>query len=331
MNPKVSILVPVYNVSRFIERCSRSLFSQTFDDIEFIFVDDASPDNSIAILEEVLEDYPSRKNQVKILHHTVNEGLASARNTAINASTSDFIAVVDSDDYVEPGMIEELYQYATRENADIVVFDMQIEFNDRTEIISDKISSQKEEIFTDILTEKNSHNLCNRFVKSKLYKMNECRIPHGLNYHEDFHVCTRIMYFADTIKKMDKVFYHYDFRNNQSITKKITAMHFENTVRFWNLLDEFLKNQGKFENYKLLMDYPKTNRKIRLMIDTQDIKLRRLYADIFREEENRCIHQFSKGEQRFLWLLKHRMFVLFWMLHEGLILKNKFLSINKIR
>jgi len=322
MNPKVSILVPVYNVSKYIERCARSLFEQTFRDIEYIFVDDASLDNSIEILKNVLEEYPKRIKQVKIITNPENLGLATTRNTALDASRGDYIAVVDSDDYVEINMIEELYNFAILESADIVVSNFEIEYNDRSEIVSDNILDDKEKNLIKTLTEESSHNLFNKFVKSEFYKLPECRVPDGLNYHEDFYVYTRLAYFASIIKKIDKVFYHYVFTNNQSITKKINEMHFENTVRLWDLTDKFLIDNNLFERYKLFLDYPKVNRKIRLMIDTNEFKLRKLYTDIFREEEKRCSHLFSKGEQRFLWLLRHRLFVTFWIFYKALILKN---------
>ena len=97
---KVSILVPVYGVEKYIERCARSLFEQTYDNIEYIFVDDCTKDRSIVILQKVLEGYPNRKNQVKILHHEKNRGLSAARNTALDASTGDYLMHVDSDDYL---------------------------------------------------------------------------------------------------------------------------------------------------------------------------------------------------------------------------------------
>ena len=81
---KVSVCIPVYGVEKYIERCARSLFEQTMkDDIEFIFVDDCTPDKSIEILQKVLEEYPERKNQVKIIRHETNKGLTGARNTAL--------------------------------------------------------------------------------------------------------------------------------------------------------------------------------------------------------------------------------------------------------
>lgn len=89
---KVSVIVPVYKVEKYIERCARSLFNQTLDDIEYIFVDDCSPDRSIEILNQVIGDYPRRKDQVQIIHHASNQGLALARQTGLKAATGEYIA-----------------------------------------------------------------------------------------------------------------------------------------------------------------------------------------------------------------------------------------------
>ena len=94
--PLISIIVPVYNVSRYIERCARSLFEQSLNDIEYIFVDDCSPDNSIEILHQILSDYPSRMAQVKIISHEKNRGVAAARNTGLKLASGEFIAQCDS-------------------------------------------------------------------------------------------------------------------------------------------------------------------------------------------------------------------------------------------
>ena len=77
--PKVSVVIPVYGVEKYIERCARSLFEQTLDDIEYIFVNDCTKDRSIDILNEVINDYPARKQQVRIVHHEENKGSALAR------------------------------------------------------------------------------------------------------------------------------------------------------------------------------------------------------------------------------------------------------------
>ena len=113
-------MVPVYGVEKYIERCARSLFEQTYENLEYIFVDDCSPDKSMEILMRVMEDYPNRKEQVRIIHHEHNRGLAAARNTALDAATSSFITHVDSDDYLSLEAIQLLVEKQVETGADIV-------------------------------------------------------------------------------------------------------------------------------------------------------------------------------------------------------------------
>ena len=98
---KVSICIPIYEVERFIERCARSLFTQSYQNIEYIFVNDCTPDHSIDVLQEVLKEYPNRAKFVNIVSHNINRGLAAARQTAIRHATGDYMFHLDSDDYLE--------------------------------------------------------------------------------------------------------------------------------------------------------------------------------------------------------------------------------------
>ena len=120
---KVSVVVPIYGVEKYIERCARSLFEQTLDDIEFIFVDDCTKDHSICVLEKVLLDYPQRQKQTTIVHHEVNKGLPLARQTGIMMATGDFIAHCDSDDWVDVDVYRQMYDTAINEKADVVICD----------------------------------------------------------------------------------------------------------------------------------------------------------------------------------------------------------------
>ena len=106
--PKISVIIPVYNVEKYIERCVRSLFEQTLGEIEYIFVDDCTPDGSIAILRRIIEDYPERKPFVSIISHEQNKGLAIARRTGVNAACGEYVAFCDSDDWVDTNMYEKL-------------------------------------------------------------------------------------------------------------------------------------------------------------------------------------------------------------------------------
>ena len=117
---KVSVVIPVYGVEQFVGRCVRSLMEQTLDSVEFIFVDDATLDGSMGEIEKAIAHYPSRASQVRILHHEHNLGLPAARNTGLHEATGEYIFHCDSDDYVEPDMLEKLYETAEEKQADFV-------------------------------------------------------------------------------------------------------------------------------------------------------------------------------------------------------------------
>ena len=110
--PKVSVIVAVYNVEQYVERCAHSLFNQTLDSMEYIFVDDCTPDNSIELIKKVLESYPQREAQVKFIHHKTNQGQAAARTTGMKAATGEYIIHCDPDDWVDLDTYELMYRAA---------------------------------------------------------------------------------------------------------------------------------------------------------------------------------------------------------------------------
>jgi glycosyltransferase involved in cell wall biosynthesis len=310
-NPKVSILVPIYNVSNYIERCALSLFNQTFHDIEYVFVNDATSDNSIELLQKVLMQFPERIKQVKIIHHEINQGLAVTRNTAINASNGDYIAIVDSDDYIEHTMIEQMLKKAIAEDADIVVADVLLEYADKSVPFCDKVFDGKQERLHHILVSNSvSHNLWNKLFRRSLYIRPDCRVPNGLNYYEDNHVLVRLFYFANKITKIDQAFYHYTVGNPTSVSRNKVRMHFENVLTFWKLLDEFLKEHNQYEQYKQIIELTRVKEKVRLMIDTNSSQLRKEFANMFREEEKKYINHFKRGEKLMILLIRYRQFML---------------------
>lgn len=133
MQPKVSVIIPVYKVELYIERCARSLFEQTLSEMEFIFVDDGTPDRSIDVLKLVLEDYPKRKEQTKILKNDTNRGLMQTRIRGQLSAKGEYLAAVDSDDWIESNAFEKLYKQAKETGADTVVFGYHREYKNRTE------------------------------------------------------------------------------------------------------------------------------------------------------------------------------------------------------
>lgn len=324
MNPKVSILVPVFKASAYIEKCAESIFNQTFEDIQYIFVNDATPDDSMEKLNLVIHRFPARKNQIMIIHNSENKGSGFTKNLALDSASGDYIAFVDSDDYIDADMIEILYLKAINENADIVVSDIFMEYINRKEIINEYVAETKGEQFADMIRNDRLHSfLCDKLVTRNLYLHPECRIPEGLNYLEDRHVMTRLFYFAEKIVKVNRAFYHYIQYNENAITKKKDRMHFENVKLFWNLMDQFMKQKNEFEKFKSVLAVSKVKNKVRLMIDTHSKVLRKEFANLFHNEETNCLSHFKKGEKLMLILIRYRFFELAQLFHNILLIKNR--------
>ena len=126
--PIVSIIVPIYNVEKYIDRCMRSLLQQTLRDIEIIMVDDGSPDNCPAICDV----YARKDVRVKVIHKK-NGGLSDARNAGLDVATGEYVAFIDSDDYTSIDAYEILYNKAKETNADIVYAGFTMQNSDGTE------------------------------------------------------------------------------------------------------------------------------------------------------------------------------------------------------
>ena len=149
--PNVSVIVPVYGVEHYIERCARSLFSQTFRSVEFIFVNDCTKDGSMNVLSEVMKEYP--EVDVKVIDLERNMGLPQARRAGVGQATGDYILHVDSDDWIEPNMVERLYERAEETGADMVCCDWSEEHEDHDEVFSHYEASR------DIYYETNDYSL----------------------------------------------------------------------------------------------------------------------------------------------------------------------------
>ena len=215
---KVSVIVPIYKVERFIARCVTSLMKQTLQDIEYIFVDDATPDQSLSILQEVLAAYPERKKYVKILHHTDNQGLPAARNTGLEVSEGEYIFHCDSDDYVEPDMLETLYNEALKNNADIVWCDWFLTFGKNERYMKQPGYNTPLEAVKAMLAGAMKFNVWNKLVKRNLYQKNAIKFPVGFSMGEDMTMIFPFA-FAQKIHYVPKAFYHYVKTNSGAYTQ----------------------------------------------------------------------------------------------------------------
>lgn len=238
--PKVSVIIPVYGVEKYIERCARSLFEQTLDDIEFIFVDDCTKDNSIAVLLHVLDDYPNRKAQTHIVHHEVNKGLPSARRTGIQIAKGEYIAHCDSDDWVDVAMYEKMYKKAKEENLDMVISNYYISDGiSKTPYHEEAMRNDKALLYFEYI------NIWVKLVRSSIYQENSFE-PVKATMLEDRALSVQLTYYCKSIGFIDEPLYYY-YKNLESIcrvfTKDCCIKRYNEAISNVNLIIEFMESK----------------------------------------------------------------------------------------
>lgn len=222
---KVSVIVPVYKVESFIGRCMRSLMEQTLQDVEFIVVDDCSPDNSISIAKQVAGDYPDRL--VTFIVHEVNMGLPAARNTGLAVAKGEYVFHCDSDDFVETDMLEDLYEKAKSENADIVWCDWFLSFEKNERYMKQPHYDSTMGALKGMLSGVMKYNVWNKLVRRELYTFNAISFPAGYGMGEDM-TMIKLFACAKTVAYLPKAFYHY---------VKLNALAFSNTYSDKHLVE----------------------------------------------------------------------------------------------
>lgn len=220
MPPKVSVIIPVYKAEKYIEKCVRSLFEQTLDSIEYIFVDDCSPDNSIQIMQNVLEEYPHRKPQVKVIRHETNKGVGQTRQDGIDAATGEYIIHCDPDDWVDVEYYENLYTIGSKNDTEIILGNYIEESDNRAEIKNVNFNFSKTELFHQISLQNLHMALWNKLVRADVAK--RFRIPVGVNLWEDLSIMIPILMTSDKIAFSNNGLYHYRIDNPNSIVHHYT-------------------------------------------------------------------------------------------------------------
>lgn len=276
---KVSVIIPVYRVEKYIERCARTLFMQTLKDIEYIFVDDCGNDNSINIIYETLKDYPERKDFVKIIKHKNNSGSFATRLTGINNAKGEYIIHCDSDDWVETDMYETLYDAAKNEEADVVWCDFIDEFSDKSNYRKEDCACNPEEFIKEILAGKRHGAVWNKLVKKELYTKNEIRPLTGVNVWEDLYMSVLILLHAKKISYINKGLYHYNQQNMGSLLSSLTMKKIEDRIKICNGLKTVLTDSNKYGTFEHEMKERCLIAKIEL-ITFKDIRDLNLWRDL---------------------------------------------------
>ena len=245
-SPKISIIVPIYKIERYLRQCIDSILAQTFTDYELLLIDDGSPDGCPAICDE----YAEKDARIRVFHKQ-NGGVTSARNKGLDNAKGNWIIYIDGDDWIEPTYVEELYNAAINNEADIAICGFRFVYEDGSSVI------EHPTIWDD-----NKQSSLNRYIasiwttawgsiqKSSLYKDNSIRSPKNITFCEDFHLIIRLCYFAKKVVSIDRPLLNY----RQQPSSIVHSTSFEKLQRdeltAYTEILEFFRNQGVFEIYQ---------------------------------------------------------------------------------
>lgn len=234
MNPKISIIVPVYKVEKYIHKCIDSILAQTFTDFELILVDDGSPDNCGKICDE----YVKKDRRIKVIHKK-NGGLSDARNAGIEIARGDYIGFVDSDDYIESDMYELLYDICIENNCEIASCSSTIYFKNKTVVNGghDLIIHEREEAMKTML----EGRLYDEVVWVKLFKselFDDVRFPVGKVY-EDTAVTYKLIDKSNRVGCIGKAKYNYIKREGSVMDNAIKNIRLD-AIDIYNEMYEFI-------------------------------------------------------------------------------------------
>lgn len=301
--PSVTVIVPVYGVELYIEKCARSIFEQTLKEIEILFVNDCSKDRSVEIIERILDLYPERKASTRIINMPSNSGQAAVRRQGIIEATGDYIIHCDGDDWVDVDLYEKMYLEAIRTNADIVVSDEVLEYENRSQKkrIADLPSDGKQ-----LMREwyKNTIGLfChNKLVRRTLYVDNDILPWIGLNMWEDNGLFARLFYYATKVSQIHGPVYHYNRSNVNAMTAGYGIQQVEQMIGVASHLTDFYESKEDAKDYQKTIWAFQFLAKLNLITNSFDQYKR--YKEIFPESANVIkeipLHAFSaKGKFRF--------------------------------
>lgn len=276
MNPKVSVIVPIYNVEKYIERCVRSLFEQTLDEIEYIFVNDATPDNSIVLLNKIAKEYPNRLLNIRIINHINNTGQSGAREDGMAIATGDYIIHCDADDWVDLDMYENMYNAAIQHQCDAVCCDMAIEYPNYTEIRNYDNQYDDHQLMIDCLAPIDVvyFSMCNRLISRKIFEQHDVKPFKDVNMWDDVGLTIRLRYYIQHCFIINKAFYHYNKSNESSTTQRPILDRVKEQIKCIQKIEEFFILEKDKYKYRYFITYLKLKSKEETYFDNTNFWIR---------------------------------------------------------
>ena len=239
---KISVIIPVYNTGNYLKKCLNSILNQTLKEIEIIIVNDGSSDNSLDIIKKYM-----KKNKNIILINKENGGQGSARNMGISRATGEYISFVDSDDFIDEEMLEEMYLTAKENDSDIVICNIS-DYYEKSGTMRDVSLNLKKEVSIQEAILYSVPSVVNKIYRRELLQDNKLFFNEKI-WYEDFPYSIQLLVHAKKISFINKPFYHYFHRiqstmHNQNISKNLDIL------KAYDELEEYLKINNYYDKYE---------------------------------------------------------------------------------
>ncbi len=240
----ISLIAPVYGVEKYIAKFAVSVLEQTYQDIQFIFVNDGTKDRSMEILDELIENsYAHLKPRILIINKE-NGGLPSARKAGLEAAEGQYILFADSDDWLETDAVEKVMAKADETDADMIYFDLVKEYGHRTSYKRERdyTAETKDDFIINMFNYKSFGYTVTKCFKRSLYTDNVIYMP-KLGMHEDIYLMSQIIFYAKSLARIPEALYHYRKDNpNSFCSQNGEKRHIASTTNFLDLYEHYRDN-----------------------------------------------------------------------------------------
>lgn len=306
----VSLLIPVYKVEKHLVKCLDTLFNQTYPDVEYLFLDDCSPDGSMSILHTYIKTHHLAGKQITFLMHKENKGIAATRNDLVRQAKGDYILFVDSDDWMELDMVEHLVAATKNGTVDIVGCDYTKNYVDgRQTCHFENYATDSRDNIPLLLNYTIGPALWKLLVRKELFQ--QIQFQPDIEIGEDYVASVKLYYYANSCSCVHRYLYHYAQYNENRYSNKL-AKSIEDHIKAVVVIEDFLKSVD-FMNQKVIKE-----------INLRKFCIKRYYLFpplcdfkkwtlIFPESDRMWRYiPYSKKEKVMYWLAEHHLFFLLW-------------------
>ena len=243
----ISVIVPVYNTEKYLDKCIQSILGQTYSNIELLLIDDGSTDSS----GEICDKYAQLDHRVRVFHKE-NGGASTARNMGLDNAKGSWIAFVDSDDWIDSEMYSEMHSLAVTESVDAVYCDIMFEDLGVQSVCSYNNKFEDHQLMQKCLVPISVQyfSMCNKLIAKNVFESNNIRATEGANMWEDVELAVKVRYFVNSSKVINTPYYHYNRNNITSTTHSKRQLLMDGQIERVKQIELFFVKQGAKSEYK---------------------------------------------------------------------------------